>query len=685
MTTTERATDGPSTGRADPTAGPGPGREPDAAGSGATHPVRAYVLATAGYLALSALVWWNVWSGHPTSTTTCGCGDTSLFTWFIAWPAHAIAHGSDPLFSTAMFHPGGVNLLSNTAVVAAGVVLAPVTWLFGPIASLNVALTLSPVLSALAMFVLLRRFVAWSPAAFVGGLLYGFSPFILISLTDAHLMLGLAPVPPLMVACLDELLVRQRHRALPAGLVLGVLVAAQFLIGSEALVITLIAAGIGVVLVVGYGIVRRRRQLQERIGHAVTALAAAVGTAAVLLAYPVWFALAGPAHLAGPVWGAGSPISYGGTTLGDYLTPAAVSSTVSSLAHRFGGYQAPTLSDQYFGIGLAAVVVVGLVVWRRDARLWLFAAVGAVSVPLSFGLQFHRWTLWRLFVRLPEMDNVIPSRFLVVTYLCAAVLLGLIVDHTHTAVDRRSRVEPRTRPAGTGGSPDRPARTGVSWRRWAGASAGVLVAAIALVPLGSYFAGGVPFTTQAVVLPTWFRTVAPRLGGHQVLLAFPVPFALMQSAMTWQAVDGMHFAMAGGGGPGALLARAGAERDGQRYLGNISVSQSPQTITTDEITAVRQALDGWGVTTVVIPDPARLPLYERLHLVRTTTLLITAATGRRPVHRADAWVWTGVDRAGPPLAVSPATLARCGAGPPVGTTASIEQAISCVVDGTASP
>ena len=113
------------------------------------------------------------------------------------------------------------------------------------------------------MFVLLRRFVAWSPAAFVGGLLYGFWPFILISLTDAHLMLGLAPIPPLMVACLDELLVRQRHRALPAGLVLGVLVAAQFLVGSEALVITLIAAGIGVVLVVGYGIVRRRRQLRS--------------------------------------------------------------------------------------------------------------------------------------------------------------------------------------------------------------------------------------------------------------------------------------------------------------------------------------------------------------------------------------------------------------------------------------
>ena len=116
-------------------------------------------------------------------------------------------------YSTAMHYPGGVNLLANTSVVAIGLLLAPVTWLFGPIATLNVALTLAPALSALSMYVLLRRWVAWAPAAFVGGLLYGFSPFILVTLTDAHLMLGMAVVPPLVVACLDELLFRQRRQA----------------------------------------------------------------------------------------------------------------------------------------------------------------------------------------------------------------------------------------------------------------------------------------------------------------------------------------------------------------------------------------------------------------------------------------------------------------------------------------
>ncbi|HEX7459973.1 MAG TPA: hypothetical protein VF279_05030, partial [Acidimicrobiales bacterium] len=50
---------------------------------------RVLLLAAAGYLFCSVVLWWNVWSSHPTSTTTCGCGDTSLFTWFLEWPAYA--------------------------------------------------------------------------------------------------------------------------------------------------------------------------------------------------------------------------------------------------------------------------------------------------------------------------------------------------------------------------------------------------------------------------------------------------------------------------------------------------------------------------------------------------------------------------------------------------------------------
>ena len=80
--------------------------------------------------------------------------------------------------------------------LALGIVFAPVTWLFGPVATENVINLVSPPLSALSMFWLLRRWVTWTPAAFLGGLFYGFSPFVLVSLALAHPNFGLlAPAP----------------------------------------------------------------------------------------------------------------------------------------------------------------------------------------------------------------------------------------------------------------------------------------------------------------------------------------------------------------------------------------------------------------------------------------------------------------------------------------------------------
>lgn len=87
--------------------------------------LREVLPAAAAYLALSLVVWWGLWStsGH----TTCGCGDSSTFIWYIEWPAYAIAHGLNPFYSTALFHPGGIDLLSNTSVPAVGIALAPIT------------------------------------------------------------------------------------------------------------------------------------------------------------------------------------------------------------------------------------------------------------------------------------------------------------------------------------------------------------------------------------------------------------------------------------------------------------------------------------------------------------------------------------------------------------------------------
>jgi len=657
---------------------------PDSTGSiGRTgdHPQwRTFWIAAGGYTVLAVLLWWHIWTSHPTSTTTCGCGDSSFITWSLDWPAYAISHGQNPLFSTALFHPTGFNLLSNAGVAGIGIALAPVTWLFGPVATFNVALTLAPILSALAMFALLRRWVTWTPAAFIGGLLYGFSPFILISLTDGHLMAGMAPIPPLVVLCLDEMLVRQRWRPAVPGIALGVLLTIQFFFGTEMFVMTVIVAGIGVILLVLYGLIHWDI-FKNRLHYGLTSVVIGGVTSVILLAYPVWFTVLGPGHFSGPIWGAHSLTSYGGTSLHDYFFSSPPSTLATSLGHRFGGYQAPTYSGQYFGFGIVAVLVIGTLAWWRDRRLWLFGALTLITVELSFGLQFGHWTLWRLFVRFPEMVSLIPSRFLDLTYLAVAVMIAVIIDHVAQSVARRRIADPApsTTPAVATHVAQKPTQTNRIW----GTVAGLAVAGIALAPIAIYYAPALPFTTRPVAVPLWYRTVAPQLPKNQVLLSFPVPFALMQSTMTWQAIDNMHYSMAGGSGPGSILQRAGQERAGQLTLANLSLAGTTN-VTSSEIPGVRKALDGWGVTMVVVPDPSSLPIYEQVRNLRAIVTVMTAAIGRAPVHHADAWVWSAVNHSGPPVATTTLHLNECGGGPVNNSVAAASQAAHCVLSGSAT-
>src|SRR5580698_11388457 len=58
------------------------------------------------------VLWWHVWTGHPSSTLTCACGDPAQQVWFMAWPAWALSHFTSVFFSHAVNSPHGANLLS---------------------------------------------------------------------------------------------------------------------------------------------------------------------------------------------------------------------------------------------------------------------------------------------------------------------------------------------------------------------------------------------------------------------------------------------------------------------------------------------------------------------------------------------------------------------------------------------
>ena len=272
-----------------------------------------------------------------------------------------------------------MNLLAQTSVPGMSLPLVPVTWIWGPVASLNVAATVAPALSAFTAFIAIRRWAPWTPAAFGGGLLYGFSPFVLTSLEGAHIMTAALMVLPLILVTLDEIVVRQRHSARWTGVLLGALVFLQFFLSTEILVIAAMVVAVSLVALVVVAGLTDRKVVRRHARHAVTGLAVGFGLGCVLLAWPTWFALAGPAHLSGSIWP--NIAALGGFVPASYVSPHYAQGFNVFLL--LGGYSGPQLgSAAYLGWGLLAVLVAGLVAFRRDRRLWFFGFVLDAVRPL---------------------------------------------------------------------------------------------------------------------------------------------------------------------------------------------------------------------------------------------------------------------------------------------------------------
>src|SRR6266511_2694615 len=171
--------------------------------------LRSPALATLGvFLALAVWHFRLTWTA-PRGAAIGGDGDPWLFGWFLKSDQLAVTHAHSPLFSHELNVPGGVNLTWNTSVILPGVLLAGVTAWLGPVFTYNLLVTLALPLSAWAASLVFRRYVRSQLAAAVGGLLYGFSPYM-VAHALGHLHLILAVTPPLLLALLDEVLVRQR-------------------------------------------------------------------------------------------------------------------------------------------------------------------------------------------------------------------------------------------------------------------------------------------------------------------------------------------------------------------------------------------------------------------------------------------------------------------------------------------
>jgi len=299
------------------------------------------------------------WRAPTSSVPGARTEDIGIIVWFLRWVPFALGHGENPLITTYLNAPDGVNAMWNASMPVAGLAMWPLTSSLGPIFSYNLLLTLAVALSAWCAFLAARRYVESPLAAALAGLLYGFSPYM-IAQSQGHLHVTLAFIPPLMLLVFDEIVVRQRRSARWMGVLLGLLAACQLLLAEELLATEALCATLGIALL----ITLFPQRMPAHRPHVLMALGVAAAVFLALTAVPIGFQFFGPQHVTGAVQIRNAYVS----DLLGFVVPTArqqfAPAAAVQLSEGFSGYSSEW--DAYLGIPLIGILIyVSVRFWTR--------------------------------------------------------------------------------------------------------------------------------------------------------------------------------------------------------------------------------------------------------------------------------------------------------------------------------
>ena len=556
--------------------------------------------ALAVYLGLSVLVFLPAWLA-PGSTLIGPSGDPAQASWFLSWTPHAVAHAQNPLTSGALDAPGGANLMWNTLMPLPGLLLWPVAALFGPSVAYDVLATLAPALSAWACFVMLRRWVRGALPAFVGGLLYGFSPFLMAQ-SLGHPDIALAAIPPLVALLLDEIVVRQQRSPVAMGAALGLLCAVELAVFEEILTSMAVAAAVVVAVLAAL----HRERVRQHAKGVLRALTVAVAVFIAIAAAPLAVQFLGSHSIHGTV----QPTNLFVSDLLNFAVPTSASllspAPLAAISQHFSGNIVE--NGAYLGLPLLVILGVTGVRFRRDPLVRTVTLSALALAILSLGPSLHvagRDTgipmPWVVIQQIPLLGDMLPSRMVEYVDLLAAVLVAVFVERVALRSSRRAPV------------------------------LGLVAAGITLLPL-------LPVPTSTVAVPAFFTGAeVQRVPEGSVVLVAPFSQDWNSvDAMLWQQAAGMRFRMPEGyvigpGPDGGAIVGPPASPLSTALRGIAAGGHPPADPIS--IGAERADLARWQVQTVIAG-----PMPHRDLMLRFLTDLL----GRPPLDDQGVAVWWNV-------------------------------------------
>ncbi len=357
----------------------GPGR----AGSSrmrriAAHPVVRQAVLLLVFIAAGVAVTWPLATDLPNGRLPSS-RDTASYVWGFWWVAHQVTHLGNPWFTSQMAAPVGVQLGFHTLIPLPGLLLTPVTLIFGPSASYNLLVLITPGLLCYAMYRAARLWLPSATGAIAAGAFFGLSA-MLTQQDWYHVNIALGSV--FLPAALEASVRLRRTPGLRQAVILGLVMGAAVLTDQESAVLAAIVTGLTLLP----WLVRHPSWAKLRPA----ALAVVIGT---VLASPQLLVMAQEAVFAHARGGlAIDPhllaVSYKQYGIG---LPGMFTPTPRVADFGLDGLAGPFLHGRdneglpMFGTVLTVLALFGLAVsWRRRSA-WLLAALWAGCAVLALG------------------------------------------------------------------------------------------------------------------------------------------------------------------------------------------------------------------------------------------------------------------------------------------------------------
>jgi hypothetical protein len=361
-----------------------------------------------------------------------GDGDPWQSLWAFWLVKHSlISTGRLPLRTDLIFYPLGADLWYVLLILPPVVVALALSWLMGLVATYNTMIVGSLALAGYTAFLLVRRVAGGAMGAFVGGLVFGFSPYHLAHSLEHVFLLASSIWVPLYVLFLI--------RTVEDGGARNVILATLWLVlAGMSNPYYAMALALLTVLLVGAKVAEAgRRPGRQPMRRCATALLP-VG-AVVVAPYCAWLVRqpAGDTAVAPSL----AQVNQFSADILAFLVPSPLhplwGSLTAPLYARFSG----NLFEQTVYLGYLVLAFAGLAFARRRQQAGVWALSVTVFAVLSLGALLHVGGKWNFDIEGVPITFPLPglllqflpglgalralSRFTVIVMLSLAVLAGL--------------------------------------------------------------------------------------------------------------------------------------------------------------------------------------------------------------------------------------------------------------------